>query len=150
MRTAFLPSEVIAIVGVSSDQLREWTARRRLLLPDVPAPCRGSSAKFFWETVLALRIVAQLRADFKVELEQQRQNIARLRERLDVPFHSLWGSTAVFTASDVTIVRSKDSSTLLVDAISVSLDQHLEVISESLEIDSRPPQLVLFPATRVK
>src|ERR1700731_232831 len=61
--------EVLALTGLSADQLREWTVRRALVQSDVPARKRGSEAKFSWQTVLLLRLVVVLRTRFHVELQ---------------------------------------------------------------------------------
>ncbi len=38
--------DVPAMTGLTADQLREWTVRRDLVRPDIPAQKRGSQAQF--------------------------------------------------------------------------------------------------------
>lgn len=54
--------DVLNLTGLSGDQLREWTVRRGLISPDVPASRQGQQAQFGWQTVLLLRLAVVLRA----------------------------------------------------------------------------------------
>ncbi|MCF5097152.1 MerR family transcriptional regulator, partial [Pseudomonas gessardii] len=63
---------VQALTGLTSDQLREWTSRRHLIVPDEKPSGPGSRALYSWQTVLLLRLAVVLREKFHVELTSQK------------------------------------------------------------------------------
>src|ERR1700692_2746606 len=86
--------DVLRLTGLTAGQVREWTVRRALIQPDVPAQKRGSEAKFLWQTVLLLRLTVVLRTRFHVELQAHRALLASAREVADgASFPALWDST---------------------------------------------------------
>src|ERR1700693_5004541 len=86
--------DVLRLTGLTADQLREWTVRRALIQPDVPAQKRGSEAKFLWQTVLLLRLAVVLSTRVHVAVPAHRELLPSARELLDgASFPALWDST---------------------------------------------------------
>jgi hypothetical protein len=142
------PREVLALTELSPDQLREWTARRVLIRPDLPATKRGSEAKFSWNTVLLLRLATVLHKRFHLELQANRGLLAAMRNVLNgVPFPSLQGtSLAIHDAHRCELIPEASPVVLLEDGILLSLRRHLEIISQGFPIPELERQLTLFPA----
>lgn len=143
--------EALKLTGLSSDQLREWTVRRGLILPDVPAQKRGSEAKFSWQTVLLLRIAVVLRNRFHIELEAHRDLLATARELLDgVSLPALWGATlAIYDLRRCELLTIRKLPEVSEDAILLRLDRHLEILSNEFGLADPVVQLHLFPAIPV-
>jgi hypothetical protein len=143
--------EVLRLTGLSANQLREWTVRRALILPDVPAQKRGSEAKFSWRTVLLLRLAALLRNRFYVELHAHREVLASARELLDdASFPALWGMTlAIYDWHRCELLPSRTAPAADEDAVLLRLDRHLEVLSQRFGLPDPVSQLPLFPAVVV-
>lgn len=81
--------DVLTLTGLSADQLREWTVRRRLIQPDFPAARQGQQALFGWQTVLLLRLAVVMRI-FRVLLLTALLDLTRSR------FHAVFLSSVVF------------------------------------------------------
>src|SRR4051794_39603808 len=71
--------DVRRLTGLTGDQFREWTGRRRIISPDYPAKGRGNSARFSWRTVLLLRLLRAMQNEFRMEL-QPHQGAIRMME----------------------------------------------------------------------
>jgi hypothetical protein len=108
--------EVQALTGLSADRLREWAGRRGLVRPDVPARGKGSQARYSWQTVLALRLAAVLRDQFKVELQAHRELLGKMQSELtgrSFPalrgcVMALYGNASVHAQSERTVVEGGD------------------------------------------
>lgn len=145
--------DVPAMTGLTADQLREWTVRRNLVKPDVPAQKRGSQAQFSWKSLLVLRLASVLRSRFHVELESHRELLRNLRERVDgVSFHALWGgSFVVYDDATAELTTPRLAATREgADAITLRLDPHLAVLSQGLGLPEPTAQLTLFPVLGLK
>lgn len=135
------------LAGITADQLREWTVRRALILPDVPAQRRGSEARFSWRTVLLLRLASTLRTRFRIELGAQRELLAALRYLLArTSFPALWGATLAIYDGGRCELLYRPRSAMGEDTILLGLDRHLEVLSRGFGDSDPNPQLPLFPA----
>lgn len=141
------------LTGLSTEQLREWTSRRALILPDVKPKGHGSPARYSWQTILLLRLSVVLRDRFKVELHAHRDLFADLGASLArAPFLSLWGkSLALYGGSKWGMVDSRDASLTIDDCIVLRLDPHLQQLSDSFSLPGPtvPGQFQLFPALGV-
>ncbi len=144
--------DVLALTGLSADQLREWTVRRALIQPDIPAKKRGSEAKFSWQTVLLLRLAVVLRTRFHVELQVHRELLFVARELLNgASFPGLWGATlAIFDLRRCSLLFSKDVLEAYEDVILLRLNSHLEVLSRGFGPTEPMPQLPLFPVRAIQ
>ncbi|MGP4670073.1 hypothetical protein [Agrobacterium pusense] len=143
--------DVLRLTGLTSDQLREWTVRRALIVPDVPAQKRGSEAQFSWQTVLLLRLAVVLRSRFHVELQAHRDLLAAVRNYLNGrSFPSLWGFTlAVSDDGRCQLLGPTELAPLELDLILLRLDPHLQALSEGFEQVALNDQLPLFSAISV-
>lgn len=144
--------DVLPLTGLSADQLREWTVRRALIQPDVPAQKRGSEAKFSWQTVLLLRLTVVLRTRFHVELQAHRDLLVAARELLDgASFPALWGATlAIYDLQRCELLTPRSVLANDEDAVLLRLDRHLEVLSQGFGLPDPVSQLPLFPAVAIK
>lgn len=144
--------EVLQLTGLTGDQLREWTVRRALIQPDVPAQKRGSEARFTWQTVLLLRLAVVLRTRFHVELQAQRDLLVAARELLDgASFPILWGSTlAIYDLRRCELLPVRAVIATDDDAILLRLSRHLEVLSQGFGLPDPISQLPLFPAVPIR
>jgi hypothetical protein len=137
------------LTGLSTEQLREWTSRRALILPDVKPRGHGSPARYSWQTILLLRLAVVLRDRFKVELHAHRELFADLGEGLArASFLSLWGkSLALYGRSKWEMVDPRDESLATDDCIVLRLDPHLQQLSDSFSLPkaAAPGQFQLFP-----
>lgn len=144
--------DVLKLTGLTADQLREWTVRRALIQPDIPAQNRGSEAKFSWPTVLLLRLAVVLRTRFHVELQAHRELFVAARELLGgTPFPVLWGSTlAIYDLRRCELIRARSSVNVEQDALLLRLNRHLEVLSRGLGLPEPSAQLPLFPTVPIR
>lgn len=145
-------SDVLRLTGLTSDQLREWTVRRGLIVPDVPSAKRGNEAKFSWQTVLLLRLAVVLRKRFQVELQAHREVLLCARELLQrVPFPALWGKTlAIYNLQSCELLSERDAAPVDQDAVLLRLDEHLHALSSGLGISEPVTQLPLFAAVSIE
>lgn len=144
--------DVLALVDLSADQLREWTIRRALIPADMKPKGRGFPARYSWRTVLLLRVAVVLKEEFRVELQAHRDLFAAIREELiGFSFPALWGLALALHGMrrceviDPRMPVSKDGNVLV-----VHLDPHLEVLSVGLGISEPMPQLPLFSALDIR
>ena len=144
--------EVLQLTGLTADQLREWTVRRALIQPDVPAQKRGSEAKFSWQTVLLLRLAVVLRTRFHVELQAHRDLLVAARELLDgTSFPALWGGTlAIYGLRRCELLTSRTAAAADDDVVLLRLNRHLEVLSQGFGLPDPISQLPLFPAVPIR
>lgn len=143
---------VLQLTGLSSDQLREWTARRGLVKPDVQPSGPGTLALFSWQTVLVLRLAVEMRDSFRMELQAQRNVLEGLAQRLaKASFPSLLGCRlACYGGGDWALLRSGENPDSERDFILFRLDPHLDVIGAEFAIAEPHRQLSLFPVAQVK
>jgi hypothetical protein len=144
--------EVLRLTGLTADQLREWTVRRRLIQADVPAQKRGSEAKFSWQTVLLLRLAVVLRTRFHVELQAHRELLTAARELLDgASFPGLWGTTlAIYDLRRCELLPARAAVAPEEDSVLLRLNRHLEVLSQGFGLQDLVSQLPLFPAVPIR
>lgn len=141
------------LTGLSTEQLREWTSRRALILPDVKPKGHGSPARYSWQTILLLRLAIVLRDRFKLELHAHRNLFAELGAALThTSFLSLWGkSLALYGGAKWGVIDSHDEGTAIDDCIVLRLDPHLHQLSDGFSLPKpvAPGQFQLFPVLGV-
>lgn len=141
------------LTGLTTEQLREWTSRRALILPDVKPKGHGSPARYSWQTILLLRLAVVLRDRFKLELHAHRVLFAELGAGLaQTSFLSLWGkSLALYGGSQWCVVDPRDEGPSIDDCIVLRLDPHLHQLSDSFSLPKPAAlgQFQLFPALGV-
>lgn len=144
--------DVLKLTGLSADQLREWTVRRGLIHPDVPATRRGQQAQFGWQTVLLLRLAVVMRSRFHVELQVHRDLLGRAHGLLNGrSFPSLWGHRlAIFGLERCALLGAGDPLPTDEDVILLGLNAHLETLSQGFGVSEPIAQLPLFPAVGLR
>lgn len=137
------------LTGLTPHQLREWCARRAILLPDVPGGGRGRHALFSWQTVLALRLLRELHERFGAEVGAWKDALEECRKLLNGrSFLGLWTTAVAFTdRQHASLVDGQDfpDGAWLV----LPLEPHLQAIADDF---SFPPQaqFPLFRAVEVR
>lgn len=143
--------EATRLTGLSTEQLREWTSRRALILPDVKPKGHGSPARYSWQTILLLRLAVVLRDRFKLELHAHRDLFADLGAGLSrTSFISLWDkSLALYGGSQWGILGPEGGA--IDDCIVLRLAPHLQQLSDSFSLPKpvASAQFQLFPALGV-
>jgi hypothetical protein len=144
--------DVLRLTGLSADPLREWTVRRGLIHPDVPASRQGQQAQFGWQTVLLLRLAVVMRSRFHVELQVHRDLLGRARVLLSGrSFPSLWGNRlAIFGLERCELLSSGDAVPMEEDVILLGVNAHLEALSQGFGVCEPIAQLPLFPAVGLR
>jgi hypothetical protein len=144
--------DVLKLTGLSGDQLREWTVRRGLIHPDIPASRQGQPAQFGWQTVLLLRLAVVMRSRFHVELQVHRDLLAHARRLLEGrSFPSLWSyRLAIFGLDRCALLGAGDPLPAHEDLILLALNTHLEVLSRGFGVAEPIAQLPLFPAVGLR
>ncbi len=146
-RILFQAGEAAALVGITANQLREWTGRRAIVSPDVPGRGRGKHALFSPTTVLVLRIVAELQTRFLMEVGALGAMASRLGAELaDVPFMALYGRAVSMTGCDEYEIIGLPRARIVASAVIIPFDPHLVAIAESCGSRDQPAQFQLFPA----
>lgn len=142
-------SDAARLAGVTVHQLREWCARRDILVPDVPGAGRGRHALYSWQTVLAVRLLHELGQRFGVEVGAWRGAIRSFRALIDGrPFPILWHAYVQFPDRDnalITPTPSGENNGVLV----LPLGPHLRAIAQDFALPP-DPQLPLFPAVSLR
>ena len=140
--------DVLALTGLSGNQLREWTGRRALILADVPASGKGTKARYSWQTVLVLRLALVLRDEFHLDLQHCSRQLAELQIRLKGrSFLSLQGHALVLGGeSQLALVRASTVQIGHDALVVVPLERHLQMLMVALEDRSGAEQLPLFRA----
>lgn len=145
--------EATRLTGLSTEQLREWTSRRALILPDEKPKGHGSPARYSWQTILLLRIAVVLRDQFRLELESYRDLFTKLGESLSsTSFLSLWGKSLVLNGgAKWSLINSGDDMANIDDCIVLRLEPHLQQLSDNFPLPklARVSQFQLFPALGV-
>lgn len=142
---------MLELTGLTIDQVRDWTVRRALVHPDIPAQKRGREARFSWQTVLLLRLAAVLRTRFHVELHAHRNILTEVRARLDnATFTSLQGAILViYGVRRCELVSSLSALDRDEDVILLRLDGHLAELSLGFGYREDIAQLPLFSIPQV-
>lgn len=143
---------VQALTGLTSDQLREWTSRRHLIVPDEKPSGPGSRALYSWQTVLLLRLAVVLREKFHVELTSQKNLFLGLAQKLkNHSFPALYDSVLVIKpGGEFTLYQYREYSGFNGDALVINMNPHLEILSSEFEPSDESHQFHLFPAIAVK
>jgi hypothetical protein len=138
-------------MGLTADQLREWTARGRLIEPDAKSNGPGSQARFSRQTVLLLRIAVVLNDTFHVKLQAQRGLFSALSQRLAKMFFSMQQGTTLVLNDQVVfdLVPLDELGASKSDFLIVRFDPHLDVLSTELDLAEPSRRLQLFPAGAV-
>ena len=138
--------------GLTADQLREWTARRGLIAPDVKPCGPGSRAGYGWQTVLLLRVAVVLKETFHVELQAQRPLFTALKARLaTASFPALRGlALLVRSGGQFDLIAVDQIEAAYDDVLVIRLDPHLDVLSTGFGFIEHADQLPLFPAVAVR
>lgn len=141
------------LTGLSTEQLREWTSRRALILPDVKPKGHGSPAHYSWKTILLLRLAVVLRDRFKLELHAHRDLFTELGAGLArTSFLSLWGKSLVlYGGAHWSVIDPRNEDSAIDDCIVLRLDPHLQQLSDSFSLPkpTAPGQFQLFSALGV-
>lgn len=146
-RILFQAGEAASLVGITANQLREWTGRRVIVSPDVPGRGRGKHALFSPTTVLVLRIVAELQTRFLMEVGALGTMAGRLGAELaDVPFMALYGRAVSMTGCDEYEIIGLPCARIVASTVIIPFDPHLVAIAESCGLKDQPAQFQLFPA----
>lgn len=134
------------MAGISKHQLREWTGRRGIVPADVPGRGRGRHALYSWSTVLVLRIVAELRTRFHMEVGCYSTLLTRLRDDLGkyAPL-GLHGRILILSSPDEYRLVAARPAFLPGTALIIDLENHITAIADSIGSDGSN-QLPLFPA----
>jgi hypothetical protein len=144
---------VARLTGLTTEQLREWSSRRALIPADVQKRGRGSPAQFAWQTILLLRLAAQLRDRFRVELGAHRGLFADMRSFLgEASFLRLRGSSiAIYDMAHWAVITVDERASIREAAILIDLDPHLDALAAENMLPSHAAagQLELFPARLV-
>lgn len=138
-------SDASRLAGLTPHQLREWCARRAVVVPDVPGAGRGRHALFSWQTVLALRLLRELHNRFGTEVGAWKGAIDEFRQLLKGrSFPGLWSTAVVFP--DCEHARLVDDRTVAAEPLLVlPLAPHLQALAHEFALPAEP-QLPLFPA----
>jgi len=144
--------DVQKLAGLSADQLREWTVRRGLIHPDIPASRQGQRAQFGWQTVLLLRLAVVLRSRFHVELQVHRDLLFRARKLFNGrSFPGLWNTRlAIYGLDSCALLGGSDPLPAEQDVILLGLNVHLEALSQGFGVSEPIAQLPLFPAVGLR
>lgn len=147
-----MAAQVQRLTGLTPDQLREWTHRRRLIKPDSEPHGPGSRALYSWQTVLLLRLAVVLKESFHVELQAHCDLFDALSKALTHrPFHSLGGCALIIYSDmqfDITDVSEFQAGTL--DSLILRLDPHLDVLSSNFDLVEPMVQFPLFAVAGVR
>ena len=146
--------QVQKLTGLTTNQLREWSHRRGLILPDIEAEGPGRPALYSWQTVLLLRLAAVLRQKFKIELQAHKVLLHALHDLLSgASFPALRGSVLALRAMEQCemlpegFVRvGKDD----LDTLFLRLDPHLDVLEAQFAPQDKSDQLPLFRAVSIR
>lgn len=145
-------ADVLRLTGLSADQLREWTTRRRLIRPDAEPHGPGTRAKYSWQTVLLLRLAVVLKGNFHTELQAYCSLFSALSQHLaKTSFPALRNSALVIrSGGDFELIPTEEIRKLGGDALIIELDPHLEILSTEFGVSEPKQQLHLFPVVAVR
>lgn len=146
--------QVQMLTGLSANQLREWTHRRALVLPDIGAQGSGHPALYSWQTVLLLRVAVVLRQRFRIELEAHRPLLHALRGLFaGTSFPTLRGHVLSLRAMQTgELLLRKDVRLVAgdLDVLFIDLDPHLDVLEAQFSPQGQSGQFPLFRAVSVR
>lgn len=137
------------VSGLSADQIREWTGRRGLVSPEIPAKGKGTQARYSWQSLLLLRVCAALKTQIHVELSAYRNDIKTLQDQINNrSFHSLWNETVIFGPSKPFVMELRQVPEFTFDKpyVLVLLRPHLQIIKGGLGIEKPTPSPLFFQA----
>lgn len=141
------------LTDLSADQLREWSQRRGLIMPDVAGQGPGRPALYSWQTVLLLRVAVVLRTRFRIELQGHKALLLALRDLLaGVSFPALRGCVLALRSMDHGELLSDTSALVSLgehDTLIIRLDPHLDILQREFAPQDPSGQLPLFRAVRV-
>ena len=141
--------EATKLAGISAHQLREWCGRRGILKPDVEGKGPGRHALYSWETLIVLRILRDLRHQYRIQLSQWTVFASSFRRELDeLSFLQLWGAKLKVSDSKTVRIVLKGETDDSSSGLFVDLDPHLQVLSQGLSLPGPSDQLPLFAAVR--
>ncbi len=148
----FQARDVVRLTGLTQPQLREWTERRKLLTPSVPADGPGTRALFSWVEIITIRIAAEMRATFGMQLEQNRRILSEIKDTIaSHAFPALWGTyLEIQPREGVRIIDRVENLRASAGVLVLPLDPHLEVLASQVEDSDIDFQLPLFRALGVK
>ena len=136
-------ADALQVTGLTRSQLREWTGRRELILPDVSPDGPGRHALYAWQTLLVLRLLLVLHNDFAAEVGAWAPAAMNLREKLkNTSFPSLW-HLSVFFPNRHTALLVDDVAKVGHTGLILPLESHLTVLASKLSLP-RPDQLSLL------
>lgn len=139
------------LTGLSSDQLREWTGRRGLVSPDLPARGKGSPAKFSWQNILVLRLCMVLRSDFRIELKAHRALLNSMSEIFKhALFHSLFNKRIALVGMKRCVLLPTNQPIDGNDTLVLDLERHLSLIATDFSFQDPVSQLPLFPVVGLR
>ena len=142
-------AKIKVLTGLSEHQVREWTVRRKFVVPDQPPSGPGSRSKFSWRSVLQLRLLCVMHNAFGVELEAARDAILAIRRILDdTGFVSLWDCSIIAETDGLVWLcnGSEPNRTVMI----LRLNPHLEVLANEFGELLAVQQLPLFPVMNAK
>lgn len=133
-QATFQAGDVLAMTGLSPSQLREWSSRREIMTADQPARGRGKHAQYAWNTVLVLRILVELKREFRMEIAGWSELGGRLRDSLaGTSPTALYGCCLLIRGTAFEIAAAPlpmpDGPT-----ITIPLNNHLEVLAGGLGV----------------
>lgn len=142
----FQAGEAAKLAGITANQLREWTGRRAIISPDVPGRGRGKHALFSPATVLVLRMIAELRTRFLMEVGPLSSMAEDLRAHLaEIPFMALYGRAVSIKSPDEYDIINLSHAKVSASAVVIPFEGHLVAISETCGFRDQLTQFQLFP-----
>ena len=146
--------QAVALTGLTTAKLREWTSRRALIPADVPPKAQGSPAQYSWQTILLLRLAVTLRDRFHLELQAHQSLFASLRCGLrDKSFIAIWEKTlALHGGERWSFLEVEEALEPGEDAILIRLAPHLSILAAGFALPQPAAplgQLDLFPALAI-
>ena len=141
-------ADAARLTGLTPHQLREWCARRAILSADVEGQGPGRHALYSWQTILALRLLATLRAEYAVEIASWAPFARAFRARLQsISFLELWDQKLwILSAQSFELINSAQRPD---KGLLIALDPHLEAIALAFSFEGAPEQLPLSRAHEV-
>ena len=135
--------QVIRLTALTPHQVREWTSRRGLVIPDQLPNGPGSRARFSWQSVLLLRVLNEMHTCFGIGLEDSRESISSLGTLLQgMSFIALWDRNILIRKSKTVAIA--DSIALDEACLVIPLNPHLELLSSLFGDPQSIKQLSLF------
>lgn len=133
---------VVALTGLSQDQLREWTGRRGIIAPDVRPKGPGTRALYSWQTVLLLRVTITLKSKFFIELTASGPLLAAISAKLKgLRFSEVRNTVLVIHDSNsFDLIEEWNPIAVRDGAIVIPLEPHLNALFGTFAMES-PPQL---------